>query len=147
VSAAFLSVTSAELDRVLPFTAGLYSRDPEYDPVRTRKTCEWLVANPEWGGIWLIQCDGADAGYLIVTVCASIEFHGKMALLDELYIADDRRSRGLGPAAIEFASEWARARGFAALRLELADDNAHALHVYRKSGFLLHERYLMTKWL
>ena len=70
-----------------------------------------------------------------------------MALLDELYIDDAYRGRGLGPAAIEFASQWSRDRGFVALRLELAADNTHALHVYEKSGFHLHNRRLMTKWL
>jgi ribosomal protein S18 acetylase RimI-like enzyme len=35
----------------------------------------------------------------------------------------------------------------AALRLETATDNDHAIHVYKKSGFHVDDRHLMTKWL
>lgn len=128
--------------------ARLYRREPgSFDPARAQQVSEWLLANPDWGGIWMIQVDGRDAGYLVLTVCASIEFHGRMALLDELYVDDEFRNLGLGPAAVEFASEWSRARGFTVLRLETAADNAHARHVYQKAGFHLHNRVLMTKWL
>jgi GNAT superfamily N-acetyltransferase len=148
VSVDFLPISPGEAERVVPFMAGLYRNDPRYfDAGRARAITEWLIANPEWGGIWVIRAGGRDAGYVVLTVCASIEFHGRMALLDELYIDEEFRNRGLGPAAIDFAVSWARARGFAALRLELAADNDHALHVYRKAGFHLHHRHLMTKWL
>jgi GNAT superfamily N-acetyltransferase len=144
----FLPLGPGEAARVVPMMACLYAHDPaRFDPARALSVSEWLIANPEWGGIWIVQAEGRDAGYLVLTVCASIEFHGRMALLDELYIHDEFRNLGLGPAAIGFASGWARARGFTALRLELASDNAHALHVYEKAGFYLHHRRLMTKWL
>ena len=144
----FLPLAPGAAGRVVPLMARLYSHDASrFDAARALRVSEWLIANPEWGGIWILEVDGRDAGYLVLTVCASIEFHGRMALLDELYIDEEFRNRGLGPAAIEFASEWSRARGFAALRLELADSNTHAQHVYEKTGFYLHHRRLMTKWL
>jgi GNAT superfamily N-acetyltransferase len=127
--------------------AGLYVRDSQWDPGRAVRATDWLLANPDWGGIWVIQADGQDAGYLVLTVCFSLEFHGRMALLDELFIDSAWRGRGLGPAAVEFAGSWSRDRGFAALRLEVAEDNAHALHVYRGSGFESDGRHIMTKWL
>lgn len=144
----FLPLASGEAARAVAFMARLYSREPgSFDLLRAARVSEWLLANPDWGGIWIIQAGGRDAGYLVLTVCASIEFHGRMALLDELYIDDEFRNQSLGPAAIDFAAEWARSRGFNALRLETAADNAHARHVYEKAGFHLHNRVLMTKWL
>jgi diamine N-acetyltransferase len=144
----FLPLAPGEAARVVPLMARLYRHDPShFDPARALRVSEWLLDNPDWGGIWILEAEGRDAGYMVLTVCASIEFHGRMALLDELYVDDEFRGRGCGPEAIDFASEWARARGFTALRLELAADNAHALHVYRKAGFYLHHRHLMTKWL
>jgi GNAT superfamily N-acetyltransferase len=144
----FLPLAPGDTGRVVPLMARLYSHDSiRFDASRALRVSEWLTANPDWGGIWILDVDGRDAGYLVLTVCASIEFHGRMALLDELYIDDEFRNRGVGPAAIEFASQWSRDRGFSALRLELAADNTHALHVYEKSGFYLHHRRLMTKWL
>ena len=127
--------------------AGLYARDSlPYDLDCARRTCEWLLGNSEFGGIWMIQSDGQDAGYLIVTLCVSIEFRGRFALLDELFVDEAFRGRGLGGQAVEFAAAWARERGFSAVRLETAHDNVRAQALYKRSGFILHDRYLMTKW-
>jgi ribosomal protein S18 acetylase RimI-like enzyme len=145
----FVPLESGACDRVLPFMSRLYEQDHlDYDPARAVRVCEWFLANPDWGAIWMIQADAQDAGYVAATVASSIEFHGRLAFLDELYIAPDFRNRGLGPAAVEHVAEWARARGFAALRLEVAHENLHAQHVYRHAGFLLQDdRRLMTRWL
>jgi ribosomal protein S18 acetylase RimI-like enzyme len=145
----FVPLESGAVGRVLPFMSRLYEQDHlDYDAARAVRVCEWFLANPAWGGVWMIQSDGRDAGYVAATVASSIEFRGRLAFLDELYVAPEFRSRGLGPAAVEFVTEWARAQGFAALRLEVAHENAHAQHVYRRAGFVLQEdRRLMTKWL
>ena len=148
VSAAFLPLAPGQTGRILSFMAGLYHRDsPPYDVDRAGRTCEWLLAHPELGGIWVIEAEGHDAGYLIVTICVSIEFHGRFALLDEVYLDEAFRGRGLGAAAVEFASQWARERGLKAIRLETAHDNLRAQALYKRCGFILHDRHLMTKWL
>jgi GNAT superfamily N-acetyltransferase len=148
VPATFLALAPGQARRVLGFMGGLYAEAPvPYDLERAGRTCEWLLANPDLGGIWLIQFEGCDAGYLIVTLCVSIEFRGRFALLDELYVEESFRGRGIGKDAVEFASSWARARGLGAIRLETAEDNLRAQSLYRKCGYLLEERHLMTKWL
>jgi len=127
--------------------ARLYEQDKSYDPVRARAVSEWLLENPECGGIWLIEAEGADAGYMVLTICVSIEFHGRFALLDELYLDPPWRGQGIGTQAIEFAAGWAGSRAMTALRLEAGTDNAHGIHVYRKAGFNLDPRHLMTRYL
>ena len=146
--ATFLAVTPGALGRVLPFMSRLYEQDElTYDPVRARAVSEWLLANPDYGAIWLIEAAGADVGYMVVTVCVSIEFHGRFALLDELYLDPPWRGQGIASQAIDFAAAWAGSRAISAMRLETATDNAHAIHVYRKAGFIIHSRHLMTKYL
>jgi GNAT superfamily N-acetyltransferase len=126
----------------------LYAHDSiTYDLERARQACEWLLANPEFGGIWVIQAEGRDAGYLIVTACVSIEFGGRFALLDELYLDEASRGRGMGREAVEFAADWARSRGFRSIRLETARENVGAQGLYKKCGYVVDERYLMTKQL
>lgn len=149
VPARFLPIAADAVDRVLPFMSRLYSQDAlDYDAARARRVAQWLIANPGLGGIWLIESEGAAVGYLALTVCVSLEFHGRFAMLDELYIDPAARNQGIGPEAISFATQWAQSRNFAALRLEVAHENLHAQHVYRKSGFAPHhDRRLMTKWL
>ena len=41
---------------------------------------------PRVRAIWLIEADGADVGYMVVTICVSLEFGGRFALLDEFYL-------------------------------------------------------------
>jgi diamine N-acetyltransferase len=146
--AEFCPAGIADLDRILPMMSRLYGQDSlPFDAGRARAASEWLLARPDTGGIWSIEAGAQPAGYIVMTVCASLEFHGPFALLDELYLEEPWRGRGLGAQAIDFAAQWALARGMAAVRLETAHDNLRAQSLYRKCGFIVHDRHLMTKWL
>jgi GNAT superfamily N-acetyltransferase len=148
MKAEFNALTAATLDRALHMMASLYSEaGAAHHRERARRAAEGLMANPELGGVWLIEMDGETAGYLCVTLCYSLEFDGRFALLDELYLEAARRGHGIGAQAIAFAVEWSRARGLAAIRLEVARTNSRALELYRRQGFTAHDRHLMTKWL
>jgi GNAT superfamily N-acetyltransferase len=129
--------------------ARLYLREHiAYEPARTLASAEWLLDHPAWGGIWIVDADGEDAGYFAITVGSSIEFRGPYAVLDEIYIGEEYRGHHIGPAVVDFVGDWARDRGYAAIRLEVGDDNFHGQHVYAKAGFQVHpDRRLMTKWL
>jgi ribosomal protein S18 acetylase RimI-like enzyme len=144
----FISLTAAALHQALDLMGCLYSEagaTPHRE--RARRATAELMANPELGGVWLIAVDAETAGYLCVTVCYSLEFAGHFALLDELYLKEAWRGKGIGRQAIVFAEEWSRARGLAAIRLEVAHANLRAIELYRRQGFKAHERHLMTKWL
>jgi ribosomal protein S18 acetylase RimI-like enzyme len=54
---------------------------------------------------------------------------------------------GLGALALAFADEQCRARGWQALRLEVGQNNQRAQNLYARSGFEMHDRFLMTKWM
>jgi GNAT superfamily N-acetyltransferase len=148
MKAEFNALTAATLERALHTMASLYSEaGAAHHRERARRAAEGLMANPELGGVWLIEMDGETAGYLCVTLCYSLEFDGRFALLDELYLEAAWRGHGIGAQAIAFAVEWSRARGLAAIRLEVARTNSRALELYRRRGFTAHDRHLMTKWL
>jgi len=148
VRAVFQPVTAASLDRLLVFQSGLYAAESiPFDSVRARGSAVWLLEHRDDGAIWLIEANGQAAGYLVLTVCVSLEFHGRFALLDELFLDEPYRAHGLGRQAVEFAARWAGSQGMHALRLEAGHENAAALGLYRKCGFLDHGRHLLTKWL
>jgi GNAT superfamily N-acetyltransferase len=144
----FARVTLATLDAALDLMNRLYTgAGSEHDRPGARRAAEWLLAHPEDGGMWFIVIDGETAGYIVLTACFSLEFGGAFGLLDELYFEEPWRGRGWGTRAIAFAEDWCRARGMAALRLEVARNNEPALRLYRRAGFATHHRDLMTKWL
>jgi len=118
-----------------------------FDVARARCATETLLREPEFGGAWIIDLDGAAAGYVVVLLGYSLEFGGRFGLLDELYVAENFRGMGLGTQAIAFAGEQCRARGWRALRLEVGQKNLRAQSLYQWSGFKMHDRFLMTKWM
>ena len=87
------------------------------------------------------------AGYFTLTFCFSLEFHGRFALLDELYLRQPFRRQKLGQGVVGFAEGICRREGIMALRLEVGRDNAPAQALYRQSGFQEDARNLMTRWL
>jgi ribosomal protein S18 acetylase RimI-like enzyme len=118
-----------------------------FDEETVRAALSGLLANPQFGQIWLI-CDGeAPAGYLVLAYCYSIEFKGRDAFVDELFLVEDHRGKGWGEAALDFAAEAARGAGIRALHLEVLRANTRAQGFYRRLGYVDHDRYLLTKWL
>ncbi len=102
---------------------------------------------PAFGRVWLL-CEGSKTvGYVVLTVGFSFEFRGHDAFIDELYIDAAYRRRGYGRRALAFAEEKAREMGVNAVHLEVDRGNDPALELYRRTGYLDHHRFLMTKWL
>lgn len=106
-----------------------------------------LITKPSLGRVFLFQADGALAGYLILTFCFSLEFHGRFALLDEIYVRERFRRRGLSREVIAQAEVECKDEGIEALRLEVWTGNVIAKRLYESSGFTTEDRNLMTKWL
>ena len=106
-----------------------------------------FFSSAEFGRTWLIYVGEELAGYAILTLGFSFEYRGRDAFIDELYIEEKFRGRGLGRQAMEFVAERARELGVNAIHLEVDRQNEPALALYRRTGYEDHDRYLMTKWL
>jgi ribosomal protein S18 acetylase RimI-like enzyme len=106
-----------------------------------------LVGDDSLGRIWLVSEDSKLAGYVILTFGYSIEFRGRDAFVDELYIEEPHRDRGLGLKTLHFVQAAAAELGIRALHLEVAHTNERAAGLYHRLGFQKHDRALMTKWL
>ncbi|MCL4295042.1 MAG: GNAT family N-acetyltransferase [Anaerolineae bacterium] len=106
---------------------------------------ERLVGEDGLGQIWLIHVAGQPVGYMAVTFSYSLEFHGRDALLDELYLHDPYRH--LGVSSLKFAKARSRSLGVNALHVEIERDNLPAQALYRAAGFVDDDSYLMTKWI
>jgi ribosomal protein S18 acetylase RimI-like enzyme len=118
-----------------------------FRPGHTDAALAALLADERFGRVWIARSGGAAAGYLVMTLGYSLEFGGRDAFVDELFIKEEFRGRGLGKAALVRAEEVCRERGIRALHLEVERSNVRAQTLYRKSGFQDHDRYLLTRWL
>ena len=106
-----------------------------------------FFSKPEFGRAWLVYAGGELAGYIILTLGYSFEYRGQDAFIDELYIEEKYRGRGLGRRTMEFVEQRARELEVNAVHLEVDRENEPGLALYRRCGYADHERYLMTKWL
>lgn len=147
VEVAFLPVTAAGVDRALAMMAKLYSGNLRFEAAQARSAIQWLIDNDSCGAAWFIESGGQTAGYLVLTIGYSLEFHGRYGLLDELFVEETFRGQGVGAQALAFAEQVCRLRGLRALRLEVGRTNPRAQALYARTGFQAHDRDLMTKWL
>ena len=104
-----------------------------------------LAPDSERGRVWMIEADGQTAGYVALMLGHSLEYRGRDAFLDELYVVPAWRKKGFAIAAVELVSNACRELGVRALHLEVERENAAAQALYRRFGFEDHDRYLMTK--
>jgi ribosomal protein S18 acetylase RimI-like enzyme len=143
----FHRATRGDAEELLPMMRGLYEHDRlPFDEAAARDAPERLLADERLGGVWLVRSGAETLGYLVLTLGYSLEFRGRDAFLDELYLRPEARGRGAGRKALEFAEGVCRALGVRALHLEVERANTGAQALYRKYGFVDHDRYLMTKW-
>ena len=135
-------------DVVLPMMRGLEGADPgptPFDEKGRRGNWERLVGDGSFGRAWII-CDGEKPiGYVVLTLGFSFEYGGRDGFLDELYVEEKYRGRGIGRRTMEFVEERARELGVKALHLEATQGNDAAIELYRRAGYFRHERFLMTK--
>ena len=136
----------ADLDALVALEGDYYAEDGyPFDAARSRRTFADLAASPELGGLWSAIDDGRVVGYLAVTFGYSLEYGGRDAFLDELYLAPEARGRGWGRLAMELAERFCRERGVRALHLEVEAHRGAARELYRSRGFEPTGRGLLTK--
>ncbi len=140
---------SNDIEDLLQLMQSLQQNDPWSIPFcenDVRESLRELLVNSSVGRAFLI-CDAESCiGYLVLSFDFSLEFGGKNAWIDELFIRPEWRGRGIGSTALEFASQAARDLGAKVLHLEVNRGNP-AIDLYRRHGFEDHNRYLLSKWL
>lgn len=113
------------------------------DMERSRKLFVEFIENPHLGKAWLIAFDGKTVGYVILTFIFNFEYGGKIAFVDELYLSENARGRGIGKETIAFVKSESAKLKLKMLYLEVEDHNVNAQQLYLSSGFEFHNRMIM----
>jgi GNAT superfamily N-acetyltransferase len=139
--------TPDDLAALLPLVRAYHAFDGVPHDDRTREAVvRPLLADPALGRVFFIREGGEIAGYVALCFGYSIEFTGRDAFVDEFFVVEGRRGRGLGRRALEAVLEEARRLGVRAVHLEVARGNQRARSLYESLGFSLREGFhLMSR--
>ena len=137
-----------DIGELLPLMREFYAGERlPYDEAVVRDALGELWAEPLHGGAWLARVGEEAEGYGVLCCGFSLEYGGRDAFVDEVYVRPGWRDRGIGNRLLDAMEEWCRARGVAAIHLEVDHDNPDGKRLYARRGFVDHQRHLMTKWL
>ena len=136
----------SDTDTILDYMRRLYVQDGlRFEETSARATLAGIVGDGSLGRVWMIRMGSEPIGYMILTLGYSLEYRGRDAFVDELFVDESRRRQGIGRKAMQFLEQACRDLDVRALHLEVERPNVAAQHLYRKFGFVDHDRYLMTK--
>jgi len=133
----FRAFEQGDLAEVKQMIFRLYEEDPEGEPITSEKidnTVEELSAHPAKGKFVIFSVAAEIVGYAIVIYYWSNELGGDVANIDELYVRESWRKRGI--ANRFFADIPGNEPGSVkALQLEVTPSNRRTLSYYKRLGF------------
>ena len=124
-----------DLDRLLPMIAAYHEEAGfDSDDVTRREAAAPLLEGSPLGAVWLIGPKMSPVGYVVVSFGWSIELGGMDGFVDEIWIREKVRGRGMGTDSIQRLQKALREAGVKALHLEMAE-GSQAERLYRRAGF------------
>ena len=135
-----------DCERILQLMERYYAEDGyPFVPTEARAAVGRFLADESLGRMWVFVDGGDVVGYAALTLGYSLEYRGRDAFVDELYLRADRRGDGVGRRALALMEEACRTLGVRALHLEAERKKPRLLGFYGRAGFESHDRHLMTK--
>lgn len=129
-------MTPETVDDLLPLVRGYHEFEHiELNDDLRRASIARLLANPQFGSIWGIYGHDDLLGYIAICPSYSIECGGQDAFVDEFFIAEKARGRGIGYWALSKITKLATDEGLYALHLIVGENNKRAANLYHRLGF------------
>ncbi len=94
-----------------------------------------LVSNSTLGKMEFILANGQPVGYYCLSYGYSLQRHGRDAILDEIYIDNKVRNKGIGQGTIKHILSELKREGIKELYLFVRKGNLQAQRLYRRIGF------------
>lgn len=133
-----------DIDLIVAMRREFYAIDGyPIDMEKSHRLFTEFVENENHGKAWLIASDSDIVGYVILTFMLSLEFGGTLAFVDELYISERARGKGIGKSTMDFIKREAKLLDIKMLYLEVDHHNSIAQKLYLSAGFEAHWRQLM----
>ena len=140
----FKILTLPDIENIVSMMQEFYAIDNYPISVDVSKALfQEFISNENLGKAWLISSDNEIVGYLILTFLFSFEYQGRIAFLDELYVTEKARGKGIGSEAIAFIKNESYKLSLKLIYLEVEPHNENAQKLYLANDFESHKRQLM----
>ena len=140
----FKEIDENDIPLIVNLMSDFYAIDGyPIDPEISTNNFEMFIQKPDLGRAWLIYEDKEIVGYVMIVFMFSFEYGGTIAFLDELYLNENSRGKGLGKKAVAFIQDQAAKFNLKLLYLEIEQHNSTAQKLYLAAGFELHNRNIM----
>lgn len=83
---------------------------------------------------YMLVCDGNNVGYCVTMKTYSVEAGGITIWIDELFVLEEYRSKGLGRELFKYIEENGDKK-LRRIQLEVELENGRAISLYKKMGF------------
>ncbi len=113
------------------------------DIERSKKLFHEFIENENLGKAWLIYDSEVIVGYVILTFVFSFEYGGKIAFIDEFYLQEKARGKGIGNKTVAFIKSESTKLSLKLLYLEVENHNEKAQKLYLAHDFAIHDRKIM----
>ena len=124
-----------------------YSSDAVLHPVPREyfeKTADEALRSDVYAEIFILDCEGIPAGYGLTARTFSQEAGGYVWWIEEVYIREKFRSRGLGREFFRYLEEQ-KGKEVTRLRLEVEKENTRAVSLYERLGYEVLDYVQMVK--
>jgi RimJ/RimL family protein N-acetyltransferase len=140
--------TPADLQLLLPIVREFYRHfSYPWSENEKQKTLLELLNNASLGQVWIIITNEKPIGYFILSFYYSLEYNGRTAFIDELFLLPENRGQGIGAAILERIVQLGSDLNLKILHLEIEKTNTRASALYEKMGFINYGRMLMSRHL
>ena len=134
----------SDLDRVLAYVGAYHQLEHvAHSAARAAASIRPLLGRSALGRVWLICLGSHSIGYVAICFGYSIEFSGRDAVVDELFIIPEHRGKGFGKTVFALVKAEAALLDVRALHLEVNRANERARRLYRSAGFVPRGRFVL----
>ncbi|WP_425615254.1 N-acetyltransferase family protein [Anatilimnocola sp. NA78] len=140
--------TLDDAQKLIEFVEHLYREESlQFHAERCHAALQALLQSEQLGFVIVGCVEQELAAYAVTTYGYSLEFGGRFALLDEIFVQPAYRGQGWGTTLMDAIYLECQRNKVLSLRLEVEQKNLGAQGLYRRLGFIQHDRHLMTRWI
>ena len=133
----FRNYTPSDYNELKDMIMSLYTEDEQNHVMKEEKilnTVQEFTSYPQKGLILIFETDGNISGYAILLFYWSNEYGGNILFIDELFIKEEWRSKGIGAYFFKYILEKYK-KETVSLQLEVTQENIRARQFYKRNGF------------